>query len=73
MVTFTGAEDAPPHFLRAKVGANHRMLSTYLNALVRHSLTLEAVVEPPQPAEWASEAPAAAPVPVYLVVRCRKS
>src|SRR5947209_4014940 len=66
-------EGAPPHFLRAKVGANHRMLSTYLNALTHHSLSIEAVVEPPQPAEWASEASGAAPVPVYLVARCRRS
>jgi SAM-dependent methyltransferase len=64
--------DAPAHFLRAKVGANHRMLSTYLNALVRHRLALEETAEPPQPPEWASEAPGAAPVPVYLVARCRR-
>jgi len=65
--------DAPSHVLRAKVGANHRMLSTYLNTLLRHSLMLEELTEPPQPPEWASEAPGAAPVPVYLVARCRKS
>ena len=34
-------EGAPPHFLRAKVGANHRMLSTYLNAFTHHSLSIE--------------------------------
>jgi SAM-dependent methyltransferase len=54
-------EGAPPHFLRGKVGANHRMLSTYLNALVRHSLGVEEVVEPPPPLEWTTEAPEAPP------------
>ena len=66
-------QEAPQHFLRAKVGANHRMLSTYLNALVRSGLSIEETLEPPQPEEWAAEAPGVAPVPVYLVMQCRRA
>jgi hypothetical protein len=36
--------------LRRQVGANHRMLSTYLGALLRHGLWLDQLAEPlPQP------------------------
>jgi hypothetical protein len=48
------------------------MLSTYLNALLRHGLHLEEVAEPDFPAAWAAAAPEKDPVPVYLVIRCRK-
>jgi hypothetical protein len=41
------------------VGANHRMLSTYLNATLRAGFVLEELREPPSP------------VPRFLVVRCR--
>jgi SAM-dependent methyltransferase len=51
---------------RGKVGANHRMLATYLNALVRHGLDVETVAEP-EPEEQLGA------VPAYLVVRCRKA
>jgi hypothetical protein len=48
------------------------MLSTYLNTLARNGLVVEEMAEPePSPACMAA-APAAGPVPVYLVVRCRK-
>jgi ubiquinone/menaquinone biosynthesis C-methylase UbiE len=57
---------------RGKVGSNHRMLSTYLNALVRHSLALDAVVEPSQPPEPATSEPDKDLVPVFLAVRCRR-
>jgi SAM-dependent methyltransferase len=57
---------------RGKVGANHRMLSSYVNALVRHTLAVEAVAEPAPGREWDARRPDADPVPVYLVVRCRK-
>jgi SAM-dependent methyltransferase len=64
--------DGPPHGLRPRVGAQHRMLSTYLNALARHPLGLEEVAEPsPRPA-WAEAAPDEDPVPIYLVARCRR-
>jgi len=58
---------------RGAVGANHRMLSTYLNHLGRRGLAITEVVEPPPGDAWAARAPERAPVPVYLVVRCRKS
>jgi SAM-dependent methyltransferase len=62
---------ANPGF-RGKVGANHRMLSTYLNALARHDLAVEHAVEPDPGPHWAAARPDADPVPVYLAVRCRR-
>ena len=35
--------------LRAKVGANHRTLSTYLNAVIRHGLLIAEIAEPVHP------------------------
>jgi SAM-dependent methyltransferase len=64
--------EGPPHGLRPKVGANHRMLSTYLNALAWHGLLVEEVAEPLPDPEWLAVAPGSGPVPVYLVVRCRR-
>jgi SAM-dependent methyltransferase len=59
--------------LRRQVGANHRMLSTYLNLLRRHGLWLDQVVEPNPPPEWADQRPDAAGFPVFLVARCVKT
>jgi SAM-dependent methyltransferase len=56
--------------LRRRVGANHRMLSTYLNALCRHGLRVAAVAEPRPPAEWTGIRDDAARFPVFLVVQC---
>lgn len=64
--------DGAAHSLRAKVGANHRMLATYLNTLARHGLIIDEVAEPIPEPDWMDAAPASGPVPVYLVVRCRK-
>jgi SAM-dependent methyltransferase len=64
--------DGPAHGLRPKVGANHRTLSTYLNTLARHGLFAEEVAEPPPEPEWIAAAPSCGPVPIYLVVRCRR-
>ncbi len=64
--------EGPAHGLRPKVGANHRMLSTYLNTLARHGLVVEEVAEPMPEPEWIDAAPNTGPVPVYLVVRCRR-
>lgn len=64
--------DAPSSTLRQRVGSNHRMLSTYLNALIRHRLVLDEVVEPDFPAAWATASPEKDPVPVFLAARCRK-
>jgi SAM-dependent methyltransferase len=46
--------------VRGRVGANHRRLSTYLNAVVRSGLDFEEFAEP------------RADVPLYLMARCRK-
>lgn len=61
----TGVESS----LRARVGANHRMLSTYLNALTAHGFRLDRAVEPDPPADWANglRAPAAG-FPTFLVL-----
>lgn len=64
--------DGPPGGLRPKVGANHRMISTYLNTLVRHGLVIEEIAEPEPTQDWIDAAPSTDPVPVYLVARCWK-
>jgi SAM-dependent methyltransferase len=46
--------------VRGRVGANHRMLSTYLNATLRAGFRLEELGEPPTQ------------VPRFLIVRCRR-
>ena len=51
--------DHNPEGVRIRVGATHRKLSTFLNALVDAGLEAERFVEPP------------APVPTYLLWRCR--
>jgi SAM-dependent methyltransferase len=58
---------------RGKVGASHRMLSTYLNALTGHGLLLERAEEPEPGEDWLRRLPGAAPVPLYLVARCRRA
>lgn len=59
--------------LRRQVGANHRMLSTYLNSLVRNGLAIEQVLEPRPEAEWVQNRPGSGSQPVYLVVLCRRT
>jgi 2-polyprenyl-3-methyl-5-hydroxy-6-metoxy-1,4-benzoquinol methylase len=57
--------------LRRQVGANHRMLSTYLSTLRRHGLWLDQLAEPlPQP-DW-DEAHDADRKPLFLVARTVK-
>jgi SAM-dependent methyltransferase len=53
-------EDHNPEGVRIRVGASHRKLSTYLNALLGAGLEPECFVEPP------------AAVPTYLLWRCRR-
>ena len=53
-------EDHSPEGVRIRVGATHRKLSTYLNALLDAALEAERFAEPP------------APVPTYLLWRCRR-
>lgn len=55
-----------------KVGAYHRTLSTYLNALVDAGFTIERVREPVATGIHAERRPVWAEVPAVLVVRCRK-
>lgn len=57
---------------RGKVGATHRMLATYLNALASHGFHLERAEEPEPGEAWAARAPGRAAVPVYLAARYRK-
>jgi SAM-dependent methyltransferase len=61
------------HGLRPKVGANHRMLSSYLNTFARHCLVLETILEPLPPNEWLANAPNVGAVPLYLVARYRRT
>jgi len=58
--------------LRRQVGINHRMLSTYANALAVHGLEIGRLAEPGPPAEWTDQRLPAAAFPVFLVARCRK-
>jgi SAM-dependent methyltransferase len=58
--------------LRRQVGANHRMLSTYINTFRAHDLHIDAVVEPTPPQEWQEQHLTAADFPVFLVARCVK-
>jgi 2-polyprenyl-3-methyl-5-hydroxy-6-metoxy-1,4-benzoquinol methylase len=57
---WTSPEDHNPEGARVRVGAIHRKLSTYLNALLGAGLVAECFVEPP------------AEVPTYLLWRCRR-
>lgn len=58
--------------IRRAVGANHRTLSTYLNALARHGLVLEEAREPGLPASWLEARPDADPVPAFFAARYRR-
>jgi SAM-dependent methyltransferase len=58
--------------LRRQVGANHRMLSTYLRTLRRHNLWPDEVAEPCPAPGW-DPAHDADRKPVHLVVRAVKS
>jgi 2-polyprenyl-3-methyl-5-hydroxy-6-metoxy-1,4-benzoquinol methylase len=55
-----------------KVGAYHRTLSTYVNALTDAGLVLERMREPQATAGLAERSPGWAEVPAVLVVSCRK-
>jgi SAM-dependent methyltransferase len=56
---WTSPDHHSPEGVRIRVGATHRKLSTYLNALLDAGLEAERFTEPP------------APVPTYLLWRCR--
>jgi len=59
--------------LRALVGANHRTLATYLNALRRHGLWLDLLSEPAPTPEWSAIRGDAGRHPLFLVARCIKA
>jgi hypothetical protein len=54
--------------LRQRVGANHRMLSTYVSTLRRHGLWLDRIAEPLPEPDW-DPAHDADRKPVYLAAR----
>lgn len=55
---------------RGRVGATHRMISTYLNSLTAHGLVLDRVTEPGPSRDMAQRRPpGAVPVPFYLIAR----
>jgi ubiquinone/menaquinone biosynthesis C-methylase UbiE len=58
--------------LRREVGANHRTVATYVNALVERGLYIDRLVEPSPEESWTTEHPRAAAQPVYFVARCRR-
>ena len=65
------AADSALSTLRRQVGANHRLLSTYVNALQRHDLLLDEVAEPRPDDSWVVRVgPAVARHPVQFVARC---
>jgi len=62
---------ANPNGVRGQVGAYHRTLSAYLNALSEAGFTLEQVREPQPEDEIAARVPGYSEVPAVLVVRSR--
>jgi SAM-dependent methyltransferase len=58
--------------LRHHVGANHRTLSTYLNALRAQDLWIDSLIEPAPPDDWSAARIEAARHPVFLVVNCTR-
>jgi len=57
---------------RGKVGSSHRTLSTYLNSLIAHELSLEEAAEPLPGRDWEHRPRGIPQVPLYLVARCRR-
>ena len=61
-----------PKSVRAKVGAHHRTLSAYLNAITDAGLVLDRVVEPQNTDLIEEPVPHSRPVPLALFMRCHK-
>ncbi|WP_338255925.1 class I SAM-dependent methyltransferase [Dictyobacter halimunensis] len=57
--------------VRSRVGAHHRMLSTYLNSLALANFTLERMLEPMASGERADKVPGNREVPSFLFIRAR--
>lgn len=65
--------DGAASSLRQQVGANHRMLSTYVNHLSGAGLPVRMMFEPEPPDEWANtDRHEATRFPVFLIVRADK-
>lgn len=65
--------DGAASTLRGQVGANHRLLSSYVNSLVRYRLPMTRMSEPVPPVEWdGTDRHQAARFPVFLVAGCTK-
>ncbi len=62
-----------PNGVRGQVGAHHRTLSTYLNAVTTAGFVIEQLREPQPENEIAARVPGYAEVPVVLAVRCRNT
>jgi ubiquinone/menaquinone biosynthesis C-methylase UbiE len=60
-----------PNGVRGKIGAYHRTLSTYLNALADAGFALERLVEPEATGHRAEQVPGNREVPSILVMRTR--
>lgn len=58
----------PPGGVRSRVGAYHRMLSTYLNTLVAAGFALERIIEPIADGQRASQVPGDQEVPSLLLI-----
>ncbi len=61
-----------PRGVRGQVGAYHRMLSTYLNALADAGFWLEQAVEPRAVGTIADRLPVYTEVPLAFVARCKR-
>jgi ubiquinone/menaquinone biosynthesis C-methylase UbiE len=60
-----------PHGVRGQVGAYHRTLSTYLNALVDAAFRLERILEPKAMGKRAEQVPGNREVPSIMLIRAR--
>jgi len=65
--------DGEASTLRQRVGANHRMISTYVNELVEHGLSVDCMEEPGPAGDWAAGKPEAARFPLYLAIGATRS
>lgn len=57
--------------IRSRIGAHHRMLSTYLNTLITARFALERVVEPEAGSGLAKRVPGRVEIPSLLLIRAR--
>jgi 2-polyprenyl-3-methyl-5-hydroxy-6-metoxy-1,4-benzoquinol methylase len=67
---FWRPEGAPG--VRGRVGAHHRTLSSYLNALIDVGLTIDRLIEPAATKSLIQKASGYRSLPPALLVRCRK-